>query len=553
MAERAEQIIAAYNKSKSARSNVDNSYRDIERLVLPSFLGSNTDQRKSEGNDERPVSSVATSAAILLGANIYSYTFSSSDRNFALRSSKVEDQEAMKTWLQDASDVATRYIQTSNFSQIYAEYCQVWPNFGTAIASVEYDNDKDELIFAHHPVSANNYIVEGDNGRVDGIFRLIKYSAREALEKFGEENLNDKAKAALTDVSKINDKFDYICAVTWNPDYKPESLNIKHAKYRVEYVCKKDKKVVKQSGYRSFPYAVSRFIKPHDGSPYGIGCGHIAMPAIKESNIVAQDFIDAIEMAGSPPIAVSDMNVVDQLDQHGYGPNTVIPISQDSNITPIQIHGDPAAINERRVQLEEEINKQFFSNVFLAVMHSERSHKTAREIDEMSSEKFSSIAPMITRLRNEFWGPMIERVVELLMDAGKIERPSPEIAGKEFDINYVSQIDTRLEILDGQKAMLALQGASQILAAGMENPELNKIVKIEDMAKGHLTKHNVDYDYIVSDVEREEMRQAEQAQMQQAQMQEQQAQMSNNIAPVDMSKKPEDGSPIDQMQQAGVL
>ena len=82
---RAAEIIKGYGKAKSLRSNVDNSYRDIERLVLPSFEGSNTDQRKAVGTDNRPVSSVATSDAILLGSNIYSYSYSNSDRNFVLR------------------------------------------------------------------------------------------------------------------------------------------------------------------------------------------------------------------------------------------------------------------------------------------------------------------------------------------------------------------------------------------------------------------------------------------------------------------------------------
>ena len=44
--------------------------RDIERLVLPSMNGSNTDNRQAAGQDQRPVSSVATSEAILLGSNL---------------------------------------------------------------------------------------------------------------------------------------------------------------------------------------------------------------------------------------------------------------------------------------------------------------------------------------------------------------------------------------------------------------------------------------------------------------------------------------------------
>jgi hypothetical protein len=61
--------------------------------------GSNTDNRQAAGQDQRPVSSVATSEAILLGSNLYSHSYSNSDRNFALRAASDDDRDAMKATL----------------------------------------------------------------------------------------------------------------------------------------------------------------------------------------------------------------------------------------------------------------------------------------------------------------------------------------------------------------------------------------------------------------------------------------------------------------------
>ena len=116
---RAVEIIQGYGRLESARQNVDTSYRDIEKLVMPSFSGSNTQDRKSPGDDSRPVSSVPNSEAVLLGSNIYSHSYSNADRNFALRAARKEDQEGMKVWLQEATNTIHRLMQESNFGQVY--------------------------------------------------------------------------------------------------------------------------------------------------------------------------------------------------------------------------------------------------------------------------------------------------------------------------------------------------------------------------------------------------------------------------------------------------
>lgn len=546
---RAEQIIGAYDQLRSSRSNVDNTYRDIEELVLPAYQGSNTDRRKAKGQSDRPVSSVATDAAFLLGSNLFSYTYSNSERNFSLRASDKRDEDQMKVWLQIATDKATKYIQASNFSSVYGDYCKTLSTFGTAIATTEFNQDRKELIFNHIPVTSNVYVNEGENGVVDSIFRLLKLTAREALKLFGEDNLNSEVKEALTDLSKINEKFDYILSVTPNPDHDPEKMDILSAKYTSEYVDVKEKKIVKKSGYRTFPYAVARFIKSFDGSAYGLGSGHTALPAIQELNKAEKQLIDSLQMAAHPPIFVHDD---DETEIDEIAPNTVIYTDlTKGQPTQLRIGGDPTVIMERIKQLTEQINRSFFSNVFLAVMHSQNTNKTATEIEELSSEKFASVGPIIARLRTEFWSPMIERVIDLLVDAGEIPQPPVEFFGKDYNIDYISQIDTRLELLDGQKTLLALQGANQILAAAEANPALKRVFKAEQAAVDYLKAHNIDMDHVVSDAERDDMDQAE-AQMQEFMQQKQNAETAlDKIGQVDPNKAPEEGSIAEAVSEEG--
>jgi hypothetical protein len=535
---RAVEIIKGFGQAESARSNVDISYRDIERLVMPSFSGSNTEDRKSEGHDDRPVSSVPTSEAILLGSNVYSHSFSNSDRNFALRAAKEEDREGMKKTLQDWTNIMHRFMQASNFGEVYGEFTRIWSNFGTGIVGIEYDTESSQLVFSSIPITGNVYIFESFNGRVNGLMRLLQLRASDALAMFGEDGLCDKAKKALDDMSKVNEKFDYILNVQENPKYDAKRSDKESMRYKSEYVCRTDKRIVKSGGYRTWPYPTSRFIKAHDGSPYGLGICHVADGAIREINTAEAQLVDAIQMQSHSPVVVKDD---EQLEIDEILPDTVIYTTGE--ITQFKTTSDPAVIQARIDQLTIELRRQFFSDVFLALTQ-KRGNKTIPEVEGIESEKFAAVGPMIARLRSEFWGTLINTILELLIHAGEIKIPEGMDMSSAYEVNYISQLDTRLGLMDHQKTMQAVTAISGLIAAATEVPEINKVLKVIPMAKAIAEDLNVDYDYIVTDEERAKMdAQAAAAAEEAAAMQKQELDQKA-VAPVDTSKAPEDGSPM---------
>ena len=547
MSNKAEDIIQGYETLKSQRSTVDNVYRDIERLILPNYQGSEHKLADNEGNRKQPISNIATDAAILLGSNLYSYTYSTTDRNFILKSNEPTQSDNTNRWLQKASDTALKYLQTSNISSVYGEFCQALTTFGTAVASVEFDADNYELIFKHHPITGEVCIIEGPDGRVDGIMRKLKLSARQALAMFGEEGLCDRAKEALTNLSLINEKFEYVLSVQSNPKQNPEKIGIQYAKYTSDYVCCVDKRIVKSSGYKTFPYIVARWIKSYDGSPYGIGSGSVALPAVRKINDSEAELHDAFAMAARPPVFVNDDGVI-EIDE--IKPGTVIYTDlTQANPTQLNIHSRPDVIMARIQQLTEQISKSFFNHVFLSVNSSSGGPRTATEIDAIQSEKLQSLTPLVANLRSEFWAPMVERIIYLLLDNGLIEKPDAETMGKGYRIEYVSQLDARLSVIEANKTLMALRGAAEILATAAQAPDIDKVFKAVEAAKRHLEASNVDFDLIVSDVERREMDEVELQAAIEQQAQQAQEQILNKMGNVDPNKKPETGSVADTLGQ----
>lgn len=535
---RAMAIIKAFGKDQDDRSNVDNTFRDIERLALPSYEGSNTDNRQSQGEDRRPVSSVATSEAILLGSNIYSHSYSNDDRNFALRASRKEDREEMKEWLQNATTTITEFMQNSNFARVYGQFTRIWSNFGTAIMGVVYDKDSSDLVFTSIPITSNVYISENAQGQIKGFKQLLQLTADDVVERFGKDALSPDGVKALDDMSKANDKFDYILCVSENPKYDYRRANSEAMRFRSEYVNVKEKRIVKTGGYRSFPYPASRFVHRHDGSPYGIGACEIALPTIRGLNINEAQLEDAMQMSARPTTIVKDD---EQVEISEIVPNGVIHTSGE--ITQLTNTHNPAPTQAEIVRLTEELRRQFFTNVFLAVMTSDK-EKTATEIDALQAEQFASIGPMISNLRSEFWSPMIHRLIDLLIEAEEIEAPETAgVAGKDFKVAYISQMDTKLALMDAQKTVQAVNSIVGLLTVAAEVPTISRIVDITKIAVAQAEAMNIDYDHIVSDYEREAMDKAAAAAAQEQAALQKQELDQKAVAPVDVTKKPEEGSP----------
>ncbi|GAG18911.1 unnamed protein product, partial [marine sediment metagenome] len=260
-----------------------------------------------------------------------------------------------------------------------------------------------------------------------GFKRLLRLTADDVVAMFGESALCTDAAKAYGDISKATEKFDYILCVSENPDYDYRRANIEAMRFRSEYVCMKEKRIVKVGGYRSWPYPASRFVHRHDGSPYGIGACEIALPTIRGLNTNEAQLEDGQQMAARPTTVVKDDET---LEIDNIEPNGVIYTSGE--ITQLRGTHNPQATQVEIVRLTEELRRQFFSNVFLAMTNSNAGDKTVGEVDELVDEKLASIGPMISNLRSEFWSPMIDRVLDLLIEAEEIEAPGAGVAGADY-------------------------------------------------------------------------------------------------------------------------
>lgn len=542
MQTKAQQIIKGYDALKSQRAAFDGTLRDVTFYVLPEYEEQNKDTGGNDNVPNRPVSSTATEAAILLGGNLFSHTVSTGDEWFQLRARDEDRNDELKDWLSVTGKIALKAIQNSNFNEAFGELCLLYSTYGTGALSTDWDDEKDELIFRNHPINGNIYLTEDHKGRVNGIYRMLQMTGQQAVGKYGN-NLPPEITDAAKDPSKAAERFDFIQWIGPNPDADPNRKDSANLPFASTHVYRKAEVIVKESGYRTFPFACPRFLKVRN-FPYGYGAAHNALPSIRELNKAEGDFIDSYEMEAWPPLWLPDEEAVEVAEMRprfvGYfDPQKGAPFQ-------LKVGGNAGTLFQRIQQLEQRIERHFFVDVFLSISQRHGGDRTAREVDELTNEKFSSIGPMISRLQSECFAPLVERVVDLLIEHGHVE-PPPVIEGSaDYRIVYTSRIDSKLAAVEVQQTIRAAAEAQSLLALGAETPDMATVMKLEDAAQSVLERRNVDARFIVKKRDREEMQAAAAEAMQEAQQQEA---LQNSMKPVDPMKAPEAGSAADEMRQ----
>lgn len=489
-------------KHKGVQAEID----DVLRLVLNDHQATSSNVLdKDSPPQERPLSAMAGLAGRKLASNVASYTYTEGDQNFILRKSKASKlTDAFATWLQQASHTAQRYLQQSNHSQVYGELSLFLTNIGAACVSVDYDAEEGELFFQHHPVSGEVYFIEDAKGRVDGVLRCLDMLGHQCVEMFGESATKDMQQA-FKDLD-MNKRFKVLYIVARNPDY--DAGKVGSFRYVDIYADEQGEKTLKKgTGFNTFPFFCPRWEKVKGGHPYGQGAGHTALPTIKGANTLEALFEDAVEHEAFPTGFVSDADAVSQAQ---YKPRTFnyADMSQGAPVF-ARVTSNAGPLAQRLAMMEARIEEMFYNDVFSSLATNPVSGRTEDEIHELTNEKISTIAPMINRLRSEYWAPMIKRVIVLLMQNGLIPEAPVDWDAGDVEISYTSRIDAQFDAILASREVQALQEAAAVMQMGEQVPGMNKVAKLRETAVAILKARNFDMDRILDDDEASQLEELE--------------------------------------------
>jgi len=514
------EIIRRNDALRGKMSNFLNLWQQIADYVQP--RKSEIMEKKTPGTEDFNAdlyNTTAVDANQVLASGHMDYLMSGRWFEYGPRPELQGDDDA-KTWFQHCTEVVMEELALSNFYFEAHEMCLDRGGFGTAAFFTE-EGEETLLNFCHEDIGT--YAVD-ENARklVDTRFKEWKMSARQAVQKFGLDNLGKLCREAYEkENGKNRDKeFSFIHAIypRAEDERDPAKMDGKNKPIASVYVCKEDKHVCRNSGYDEMPVAVTRFLR-WGSSPYGYCPAVTALPTIRQVNFIEQQ-MDALAEIKAFPRILSPDNMVDDLDLRAAGITTFDP--NQPNAKP-EIWGDKGEYDiglERIKTKDEAIRKAFHNDLFELLKQIER-EMTAYEVAQRLQEKVAMFSPTFRRMDGEFFQPVLKRVFALCYRAGKFrDAPAsvfvPTMDGQSYALAMPQvALTSKLALAIKANEDNAMMQTINMLAPVAElHPEILDNYDWDKVARGTGRNKGVptDYQRPVADVEQIREGRARQAQ-----------------------------------------
>lgn len=461
------QILSRFETLAADRSTWERNWQDIRELVRPTTSDFTKTTTPGQSKVDGVYDGSAREACKELAAALQSYMSSPTERWFSLK--VVGDDDANRdpdtlAWLEHVADEI--YEQYSNdetmFTSAYHEGYLDIAAFGNTIVNQEWNQEKDGLVFRTMPVSTC-YYAEDDAGLVSTLFRLTQKTKNQLIERFGTANLPKKVMDA-NDVTK----FEVVHAVYPRADRNTASYTQKNMPFASCWVLRQDKRLLEESGYRSFPYHVARWTKVADET-YGRGPADDCLPDIRMLNRMEYTLIKAGQKQVDPPLTVPNDGFLLPIKTAPGSLNFKEPGAE--NLEPLKMEGNLPWGEDKAAQKREFIRQCFFADWVKLMPKKER--QTAYEISELVEQQLRMMAPMLGRIQTELLRPTIARSYELLLAARRFAPAPPGAQRRTLSVVYVSAAARAQE---GTKAIAMGRYAQELLPMAQVDPSVLDII-----------------------------------------------------------------------------
>lgn len=518
--EEAGKLIEEWNQLFTGRGNWNSQWTEIAQRILPmeSYLFQNFAQIGSQG-DKRNLELYDSTGLIALqrfGAILDSLLTPRDQFWHQLRASddKLMKNREVARWFDTANAVLfkERYAATANFaSQNQKQYLSLGA-YGTGVNFIDALQGSPGLRYRNVHLG-ECYIRENHQGVIDAICRHFMYTARQAYQKWGKE-LPESIVMAYE--RNPETQFWFLHWVKPNDDRDLERKDFKGMEFSSHYISIQGQKTVEKGGYKTFPYAVSRYYQCTNES-YGRSVAMDVLPAIKTLNEQKKTMLKQGHRVVDPVLLAHDDGIVDGFDLTPGSVNYGAVDSNGRSLVQVLPTGNIQAGKELMDDERDLIKSAFLIDLF-QILVEKSPEMTATEVMERTREKAILLAPTLGRQQSEYLGPMIHRELDILSRQGKLP-PQPRIlqeAKGEYKIVHDSPISRTQKAEGAAGAMRAIQQTLEIVQATQDTSYMNYFnfdEMIPDVARINATPERW-----INTTQQVNQKKKAQAQMQQAQM-----------------------------------
>jgi hypothetical protein len=493
-------------------------------------------------NDER-INSTAT-MAVRLGAAGMMQGFTSPARPwFRLTTSDPElaENPAVSKWLWDVEARIRSQMQRSNIYQTLPAVYESMLTFGPA--AMHLDEDPQTVLRSYMWPIGSYRLALDDTNRVDTIYRRVRLTVRQSVQKFGLEAQTQKVKE-LYNKSKYDEPIDIIHAIEPNPGYTGKGLTDKpYVSVWVDENNAKEHELLHVGGYDEFPVLTPRW-GLLDEDVYGYSPAMDALGDIKALQLYERRKAQASDWMNRPLLAVPaslGMAKEDLVPGHVIyttGANKGDQIRPAYTVPPQAV----TAMGEQIAAHELRINRLLHADMWLLAADTTK-QMTATEVIERRQEKMQQLGAVVERINDELAEPLVDRFFYVMLRKGLLPEAPDELAGKDLKVEFIS------EMAQAQK-MVALGGIQQAVmfngTMAQFNPEVVDVMDYDQAQRDFNEAAGISPDLTVSKDDVAEIR-AQRAQQQQAMAEAEQMQMQADATQKLANSPVGEGSALDGM------
>ncbi len=548
---RAERIIRRFDKLKDDRGTLDSHLQEVAERVIP--RKSYVTTKRTEGSKTITFNTELFDATAVfanqdMAAGLISHLMPPNSRWFALKAKDPELNKipAVKESLAKITTLLHEEFAISNFYNIMY---QVMIDLGWAgQACVEpKEGKKTTLSFRTYHIS-EFYIVKDSDGNIDTVYYKFKYTARQAKQEWGIENLGKCVLDALNSTKKedIDKEFEFIEELAPREDFDSFPAVADRRPISSTTVGVKDKNTVDEDGFYEMPKLTPRWYV-NSNETNGRSQAMFGLPWIKLINQIVKNWNQAVEMNLRPVTLVPDDGFIGNVySKPGALWKYRATYANSANaIRQFPAQGNTKDAKEMIDWVETNIKKAFFNDLFVMLAQLTGT-QTAFEISERIQEKHSRIVAPIGRVQTELLNGTVTRSIGILGRAGKLDKIlAPELLDQGYEIQYVSKLALALRIIEVRSIEATFNIVDRI---GERNPQVYDVFDDDEIARGTADRFAMPPDMVRSPEGVDEIREQRAADL----ADEKAAELAAGAADAvpKLSGKVEEGSPLAAMAEA---
>lgn len=434
----ANKIIKNYEELKSKRTPMESSWDELHKYFLAAGdeVIADTAAPDAKVHREAQYSDLPAQSLQVLSAGLHSFLTGPTNNWFALRAKDkvLKDNKKVKVFLEEIEDILRASISNTNFETEQDDFYSSSACYGSAVMYIEEDAT-DDLRFNTIPIK-DIFWQENSRGKIDIWDIRYSYTAHQAIDRFGEDNVSSAVKSAYNSNEADDTKFEYILHVEPRHDRDETKKDIRNMPISITWVEVDTKLTVQEGGMLESPFAYHRWTK-RKNTPYGYSPCMMAMKSVKQLNKTLKISVRAMSMAIDGAMDVPVNAYVGKIDlnpgklNYRRGEDKMTPIRTNMNMQPADY-----LIN----MYSEAIKDGLYNKAIIAVGDVSKRMQNL-EVQELMAEKMVLLGPAVGRFLDEFAQNVIERSLAILARRGKLPEPPEELGeGFEYEISFISPL-----------------------------------------------------------------------------------------------------------------